>query len=163
MHNLLIYGANGYTGQLIVEEAVNKGLKPILGGRNKAAINALAEQYKLEARVFDLSDREAVLSNMEDIYLVIHCAGPFEYTCLPMIEACFATNTHYIDITGEIWVFEKLKSFDIDCLVEVGKDVNGDPEWAIPPGTTPIERTAFTSLSAVPGRSSDFITLCATN
>jgi len=29
---LLVYGANGYTGQLIVEECVRRGLQPVLAG-----------------------------------------------------------------------------------------------------------------------------------
>ena len=33
--DLLIYDTNGYTGQLIVEQAVQQGLKPILGGKKK--------------------------------------------------------------------------------------------------------------------------------
>jgi short subunit dehydrogenase-like uncharacterized protein len=112
MHNFLIYGANGYTGQLIVEEAVNKGFKPILGGRNKVAVEALAQKYQLESRVFDLSDKESVLNSLQGIQLVIHCAGPFQFTTIPMVEACLATKTHYIDITGEIWVFETLQRYD---------------------------------------------------
>jgi short subunit dehydrogenase-like uncharacterized protein len=35
---LLIYGANGYTGRLVVEEAVRRGLRPVLAGRDHAAI-----------------------------------------------------------------------------------------------------------------------------
>jgi short subunit dehydrogenase-like uncharacterized protein len=38
----------------------------------------------------------------------LHCAGPFQYTYLPMSAACLATGTHYLDITGEIEVFEGL-------------------------------------------------------
>jgi short subunit dehydrogenase-like uncharacterized protein len=34
----MIYGANGYTGRLIAEEAVLQGLRPILAGRNKKKI-----------------------------------------------------------------------------------------------------------------------------
>ena len=38
----LIYGANGYTGELIAREAARRGLKPILAGRNRTAIETLA-------------------------------------------------------------------------------------------------------------------------
>ena len=37
---LLIYGANGYTGRLIVEEAYRRGLRPIIAGRSAESIEA---------------------------------------------------------------------------------------------------------------------------
>ena len=48
MSNFLIYGANGYTGELITRVAVERGLKPIIAGRNEAAIKALAGKHDLE-------------------------------------------------------------------------------------------------------------------
>ena len=39
---LLIYGATGYTGELIAREAVARGLQPLLAGRHGPAITALA-------------------------------------------------------------------------------------------------------------------------
>ena len=41
MANFLIYGANGYTGELITRLAARKGLKPILAGRNAAKVEEL--------------------------------------------------------------------------------------------------------------------------
>ena len=42
MAAFLIYGANGYTGSLIAHEAVARGQRPVLAGRNAAAVAALA-------------------------------------------------------------------------------------------------------------------------
>ena len=42
MSNFLIYGANGYTGELITRYAVERGLRPVLAGRNADAVKALA-------------------------------------------------------------------------------------------------------------------------
>ena len=44
----MLYGANGFTGRLIVEEAVRRGLRPIVAGRNAVAIEAIANQHGLE-------------------------------------------------------------------------------------------------------------------
>jgi hypothetical protein len=44
--------------------------------------------------------------------LVLHCAGPFSATARPMIEACLDSGAHYLDITGEIAVFELAHSLD---------------------------------------------------
>lgn len=105
-NQILIYGANGYTGELIVEEAIAKGLKPIVAGRNKAAIAQLAEAKKLAARIFDLDSVDQIAANLKDVAVVIHCAGPFSATAAPMMKACIESQTHYTDITGEISVFE---------------------------------------------------------
>ena len=50
----LIYGANGYTGELITRFAVERGMAPILAGRNAIAVEALAKKHHLEYRVFSL-------------------------------------------------------------------------------------------------------------
>src|SRR6266550_6648973 len=103
----MIYGANGYTGQLIAELANNHGEKPILAGRNAAKVRALAEKLGLPWRAFAL-DRP----DLRDIELVLHCAGPFSATSRPMVDACLLARAHYLDITGEIDVFESVLGRD---------------------------------------------------
>ena len=110
----LLYGANGYTGSLIARQAVRRGLRPILAGRNAQAISALASELALEYRVFPLEDRAATLAALSMAPLVLHCAGPFASTAEPMMEACLRANTHYLDITGEIPVFEMMAAKDAD-------------------------------------------------
>jgi short subunit dehydrogenase-like uncharacterized protein len=107
---IMIYGANGYTGKLIAEEAVKQGFAPVLAGRNETAIKELAAEMNLSARIFSLTFEEEIKQNLADIQLVIHCAGPFSATAEPMIRACINSATHYTDITGEIGVFELAQS-----------------------------------------------------
>lgn len=102
----MIYGANGYTGELIAREAASKGMKPILAGRNEAAVQELASKLGLECRVFGIGESGAIARQLDDVDVVLHCAGPFSTTSKPMIEACLLSKTHYLDITGEISVFE---------------------------------------------------------
>ena len=108
----LLYGANGYTGELIAREAAQRGLRPILAGRNAPKIHALAKELNLEGRVFSLSDQTATLVAMEDVALVLNCAGPFSKTAGLMMQACLASHAHYVDITGEIDVFELAHSLN---------------------------------------------------
>ena len=110
--SILIYGANGYTGRLIVDHALSLGLKPIVAGRNLDAIKQLAEEKQLPARIFDLSSTEKAANNLKDVSVVIHCAGPFSATARPMMLACLLSQTHYTDITGEISVFELAQQFN---------------------------------------------------
>lgn len=106
MSSFLIYGANGYTGELITRYAVERGMRPILAGRSEAAIKELAGEHGLEHRVFALDERAKVDAALQDVDMVLHCAGPFSITSRSMVEACLRNRRHYTDITGEISVFE---------------------------------------------------------
>jgi short subunit dehydrogenase-like uncharacterized protein len=112
MSNFLIYGANGYTGELITRFAAEKGLKPILAGRNAEKVEALAKQYGFEFRVFDLNDSAGLYAALQEVEFVLHCAGPFSLTSGMMVEACIRSKRHYLDITGEISVFEAMAARD---------------------------------------------------
>ncbi|MER8208512.1 saccharopine dehydrogenase NADP-binding domain-containing protein [Acinetobacter baumannii] len=128
--NWLIYGANGYTGELIAREAVRQGLKPTLAGRNKAKVEALAQELGLDYKAFGLDNVDAISEQLQGFKLVMHCAGPFSATSKPMMEACIKAGAHYLDITGEIAVFELAQSLnnqaekaDIVLCPGVGFDV----------------------------------------
>ena len=110
MKNILLYGANGFTGRLILKRCIDKGLKPIVAGRNAEEIQRLSDQYGLEHRVFSLAGKDEILKGLEGIDVLIHAAGPFMFTSRPMLEACLRSKTHYLDITGEIEVFEMCAS-----------------------------------------------------
>jgi len=108
----LLYGANGYTGVLIARAAQATGMQPILAGRSEEKIQPLARSLGFDYRIFDLSDPVAVRQGLETVPLVLHAAGPFVHTARPMMEACLDTRTHYLDITGEIEVFEMAHRLD---------------------------------------------------
>jgi short subunit dehydrogenase-like uncharacterized protein len=110
--NFLIYGASGYTGELIAREAARRGLKPILSGRSQSKIEPLAKQLNLTHRTFSLEDRKSLEYTLKAVDFVIHCAGPFSLTSEPMVETCLRTGVHYTDITGEISVFEAMARRD---------------------------------------------------
>ena len=104
----LIYGANGYTGELITRYAVEREMKPILAGRNAIAVESLAKKHHLEYRVFSLDEGYRIDGALQNVDAVLHCAGPFSLTSRPMVDACLRTGKHYTDITGEIAVFESI-------------------------------------------------------
>ena len=105
----MLYGANGYTGELIAREAQKRGLKPILAGRNQEVISSLAKELGLEFRIFTLESSSFIIEALTQVNLVLHCAGPFSATSEPMVGACLASKTHYLDITGELEVFEYVR------------------------------------------------------
>lgn len=106
MDEILLYGANGYTAGLIIEMAGEYGVKLILAGRSEVKLKPLAEKYGLSYRVADLQNTVALDATLQEVSVVLHCAGPFVRTARSMQEACLRTGTHYLDITGEIPVFE---------------------------------------------------------
>lgn len=109
--SFLLYGANGYTGRLVAREAVARGHSPTLSGRNRPALEAMAAEFgNLPVRAVSLDDSAGLDAVLRDHRVVVHCAGPFSHTASPMSEACLRTGAHYLDITGEIAVFEMLAS-----------------------------------------------------
>lgn len=121
----MIYGANGYTGELIAREAVRRGERPLLAGRSAERIEPLARELGCRSRVFGVERPE-----LEGVKLVLHCAGPFIHTSRPIVDACLETGAHYLDITGEIQVFEAVLARDeearrrgVTLLPGVGFDV----------------------------------------
>lgn len=103
----LLYGATGYTGGLILQRCLERGLRPILSGRSDA-VARLAAQHGLTSRIAGLDDAGLLRRALDGVAVVLHCAGPFGRTSRPMADACLATGAHYLDITGEIGVFEAL-------------------------------------------------------
>ncbi|MDB4990947.1 MAG: integral rane protein [Myxococcaceae bacterium] len=126
----MIYGANGYTGILVAEEALRRGHRPVLAGRNRAKLEPLAERLGLPWLALDLHDSRALQRALGELDLVFHAAGPFVDTSDAMVRACLATRTHYLDITGEVSVFRNTYAYDqlareseIALLSGVGFDV----------------------------------------
>lgn len=126
----MIYGANGYTGELIAREAARRGHRPVLAGRRHDKVQALARELGLESMALSLHDVEQATRHIEGFSLVLNCAGPFSATAEPMMKACLATRAHYLDISGELAVFElahslgdKARSAGIVFCPGVGFDV----------------------------------------
>jgi len=126
----ILYGANGYTGRLIAREAVRRGMRPVLAGRSRAAVEALARELNCPSRVFSLDSIDAVAAQLAGAKAVLHCAGPFSVTAAPMMDACIRAKAHYLDITGEIDVIEggaardaAAKAAGVAVIPAVGFDV----------------------------------------
>ncbi|PRT57116.1 Saccharopine dehydrogenase-like oxidoreductase [Wickerhamiella sorbophila] len=129
-HELLVYGAYGYTGNLICQHLESLGEQFIVAGRDEAKTQALAKQYNRPAKVFSLDNRKATVEALKDVSVVLHCAGPYSATSKPMVDACIEAKAHYLDITGEYKVIEavaardsELRSAGILGMPSVGMDV----------------------------------------
>jgi len=111
----LLYGANGYTGELIARYAAGYGLVAVLAGRRESVLEPLAHRLNLPYLVIDLEDKNALVAALKKVKVVLHAAGPFQFTATQMVEACLESGAHYLDINGDIAVFEMLKTYDWDA------------------------------------------------
>ena len=111
----LLYGATGYTGKLTASTARAQGLHPILAGRDAQKTQAVAAEHGFEWRAFDLAQTAALDAALNEVDAVLHVAGPFSATSKPIADACLRTGRHYLDITGEIDVFEALATRDAEA------------------------------------------------
>jgi len=109
----LLYGATGFVGEAIARLAVQSGLHPVLAGRNAGQLATLAAELGVEHRVFELG--ASIDHALADVPVVLHCAGPYIHTYKPMVDACLRTRTHYLDLTGEIPVYEGIAARDNDA------------------------------------------------
>lgn len=113
MADWMIYGANGYTGELIAREAKLRGHTPVLAGRSPS-VKTFADELGFRSRIFAM-DSPDLAKEIAGMKVVLHCAGPFSATARPMMEACLRAGAHYLDITGEIAVFELGASLDTEA------------------------------------------------
>ncbi len=98
----MIYGATGTTGTLIAEEAVRRGHQPLLAGRSADSLAALGKRLGLPWVAVSLDEPERLQRAVADVDALLNTAGPFIATTPPLVEACLAAGTHYLDIAGEL-------------------------------------------------------------
>jgi len=129
-NTVLIYGAAGYTWQLISHQALQSGLNFEIAGRDATRIAPLAHQLGVDFRVFSVDDADGLRRGLEGVKCILNCAGPFSKTAQQLMDACIAHNTHYLDITAEFSVFalgesksEAASASGVMLLPGVGWDV----------------------------------------
>jgi short subunit dehydrogenase-like uncharacterized protein len=111
----LLYGATGFVGAEIARRAVRQGLQPIVAGRDRERIASLASELGVEPRAFALEDSAKLDAALREVPVVLHCAGPYVFTSKQMADGCLRCGTHYLDITGEIPVYEALAARDAEA------------------------------------------------
>lgn len=111
MTRFLLYGATGYVGRATAALAVQRGLEPVVAGRSEG-VRQLAGELGTDAAVVSVDDAAGLAAALADVPVVLSCAGPFHRTYRALFDACLATGTHYVDITGEPVVFEAAAGAD---------------------------------------------------
>ena len=111
---VILYGASGYTGRLIAAQ-LDELDDLVLAGRDAAKVQAVAGPLGREWIAFDLSDPEENAAALAGAAILLNAAGPFDRTAGPLIDACLATGTHYLDLGGEWPVFIDIMGRDAEA------------------------------------------------
>src|SRR5258708_15475221 len=98
----MLYGASGFTGRRVAEEASRRVHHPMLAGRSDERIGPLAEALHLPWRAADLASPAALQEALQGVDAVLLAASPFQQTAPALVQACLETGTSYADIANEI-------------------------------------------------------------
>lgn len=112
---VLIYGATGYTGQLIAEHAQERQLNVIVAGRNPDRVGELARKLGVPGRIFGLEDPAQVAKNLDGVAAVLNVAGPFRDTAEVLMRAGIQAGVHYLDTTAEFSTYGLAESMGAEA------------------------------------------------
>ncbi len=112
MTKLMIYGATGYTGRMAAAHAKASGTSIILAGRSEEPLAKLASELGVEFRSFPLDDAAAIDENLNEVAVVLNCAGPFMRTAKPLMEASIRNGVHYLDTAAELDSYRLAEQLD---------------------------------------------------
>lgn len=77
-----------------------------MAGRERRTLESQAGRLDREFEVVSLDEPSVLDMILGDVTAVLDCADHVSRTWEPVVEACLRTSTHYLDITGEVTVFE---------------------------------------------------------
>ncbi|CAL1603892.1 unnamed protein product [Knipowitschia caucasica] len=135
-YHLVIFGASGFTGQFVVEEAArtasegpNGTLKWAVAGRSRQKLEKILEQAasvlsKPELRtevdiiVADVGEPDSLAAMCKQAVIVLNCVGPYRFFGEPMVKACVENGAHHIDLCGEPQFLEGMQ-FNYHSKAEV--------------------------------------------
>jgi len=111
----ILYGAYGTTGELILEEALRRGHRPLLAGRNASRLSDLASRTGLDAVEFDVDSVARAVPALDGVSVLVNAAGPYFQTGSPLRRLCLQTGASYVDVNGEIGDFVEAMSCDAEA------------------------------------------------
>ena len=121
-YDIAVYGASSFTAKFVIEQLMETDYKVILAARNKNKIHkSCFDTFSCSSEnISELTSKASVLINL---------AGPYIESGIDIIEACIKTQTHYVDITGEVNFIKKAKEFhqearrnNVTCIQSCGFD-----------------------------------------
>ncbi len=101
-NRIVVFGATGYTGELIATRLAAAGERPVLAGRSESKLADLASRLGgLDFVRADAMRQNAVFNLVDSSDVLISTVGPFTKWGLPAVRAAVAAGCVYLDTTGE--------------------------------------------------------------
>ena len=112
LHDIVIFGATGFAGRLTAEYLARNAPEQCrwaIAGRNVGRLEAIRDQLaaidgrlaELPLLAADVADAESVSELARSARVVVTTVGPYVLYGEPMVAACAAAGTDYVDLTGE--------------------------------------------------------------
>src|SRR5262245_18252525 len=98
----MLYGAYGMTGRLILDEALRRGHRPLLAGRNAGKLEQLQQMTHLDTAHLRLDRVSEVSAALSAVGCVVLAAGPYDVTGPAMRAACLDARCSYLDINADV-------------------------------------------------------------
>ena len=99
---IVLFGATGYTGRLAARALVARGAAPVLAGRSRERVEALAAQLGgLPSAVADVTRPQSIRALLGPGDVLVSTVGPFVRWGRPALAAALEAGAHYLDSTGE--------------------------------------------------------------
>jgi saccharopine dehydrogenase (NAD+, L-glutamate forming) len=104
-HDVVVFGATGFTGALTAEYLAGAGGagRWAIAGRSKDKLERVRARLSADVPmlVADVEDPASLRRMAESAKVVITTVGPYIHYGEPVVAACAAAGTHYVDLTGE--------------------------------------------------------------
>ncbi len=106
---IVVFGATGYTGHLIVEALIKRKINPVIAGRNRDSLEKMSQRLgNLEIAIADINEPESVQRLVQKGDVLVSAVGPFILYGKTAVEAAIAAGAHYIDSTGEPYFIQQI-------------------------------------------------------
>lgn len=106
-HPVVIYGASGYTGMLIMDWLIDQNIPFTAVARNAKRVQEMMAQrvVRLESATYEIVESEHTVDALTRMFkgakVVCNTVGPFVKFGLTTVEAALKAGCHHIDTTGE--------------------------------------------------------------
>ena len=121
MHDIVVYGASGFTGRLVAAYlhatyGADGDLKWAMAGRSAAKLEAVRDEMGLPADVplviADAGQPDTLRAMADSTKVVLTTVGPYQLYGEPLLEACVAAGTDYVDLCGEpAWMAQMIDKY----------------------------------------------------
>jgi short subunit dehydrogenase-like uncharacterized protein len=120
--DIILWGATGYTGRLVAEHllktySVGKNLTWAMAGRSEAKLAEVRAEIggpsHLPLIVANADDPASLKAMVARAKAIITTVGPYQLYGSPLVEACAAAGTDYVDLTGEShWIAQMIAAHE---------------------------------------------------